>query len=800
MRRIALLIISLSALFSLAAQSGGQVVKGRILDDQSEQALIGVAVELLLTDAAEPIGTTTDIDGYFRLENVPLGRQKFRFTYLGYESLTIPNVVVTAGKEVVLNLALSESITELDAVVVTREVAKDRAQNEMATVSARTFGVEEVQRYSGGGNDVARLASNFAGVATADDSRNDIVIRGNSPTGVLWRLEGIPIPNPNHFSTLGTTGGPVSSVNPNLLANSDFMTSAFPAEYGNATAGVFDLAMRNGNRDRHEFTLQLSAFSGLEAMAEGPVGNGSYLVAGRYSFVGLANQAGLDVGTNAIPNYQDLSFKLDLGNGKAGRFVLFGIGGRSDIDFLHDEVDEGDLFAASDEDAFVRSSFGVVGLRHNLILNPKTYLRTVVAVSGSENTFDADRYYNEGTAEEVIVPFTTVRNTETRVSVSSFVNKKYNARLSARAGVLAERFVFDLDSQDASFGADIDGDGFPEKETIYQFDEGTTLVQPYAQARYRLNEQWTLNAGLHGQLLTLTEDFVVEPRLAVNWDFAPGKRFTLGYGLHHQTQPLPIQLATQTDAAGNLTRPNADLGFTRSQHFVLGYDWRLAPDWRLKAETYYQAIDRVPVEAAPTSFSTLNTGADFVFPIDKFGLLNEGTGSNYGVELTLEKFFSRGYYTLLTGSLFNSRYEGSDGVERNTAFNNQYVLNVLAGKEWGLGKNDRNALTLDLRLSTAGGRYVTPVDLEASRQLGREVRFEDRAFSEQLDPYFRFDAKFGVRINSAKRRISHRFFLDIQNVFNNENVFTRTYNRQTNQVNETFQRGFFPDFLYRLQF
>ncbi len=796
---LALLLLALS--ISWAQGSATQSIQGTVIDKQSEMPLIGAAVELLNEQGQSVNGTVTDIDGYYRLAQVPIGRQVLRISYLGYEPLTVPNIVVTAGKEVIMDLNLEESVAELEAVVVTSSVDKDRAQNELATISARTFSLEEVNRYSGGRSDVARLASNFAGVSTADDSRNDIVIRGNSPTGVLWRLEGVPIPNPNHFATLGTTGGPVSALNPNLLRNSDFLTGAFPAEYGNALGGVFDIGLRNGNRDQHEFMFQLGAFSGIEGMVEGPVAEkGSYIIAGRYSFVGLADALGLPIGTNATPNYRDLAFKLDFGNTDAGRFVFFGMGGTSDIDFLHDEVDEDDLFAAADEDAFADSRFGVLGLRHNLILNNNSYIRTVVAGSLSGNTFTQDRYFLQNTTEEFTARYADVDNTETRLSISTYLNTKYNARLTSRIGVLTEVYGYDLNSQDAERGPDANGDGVRDLVTVYTFDENATLIQPFAQAQYRLDEDWTLNAGLHAQFLTLNETFALEPRLAINWDVATNQRLSLGYGLHSQMQPIPILLATTPDANGNLIRPNEDLDFSRSHHFVLGYDNKFAPDWRLKVEAYYQDISRVPVDPTSSSFSILNTGADFVFPRDKLFLVNEGTGTNYGLEMTVEKFFSNGFYGLLTASVYDSRYTGSDGVERNTAFNNTYVLNVLAGREFRFGPDRRHAITFDTKFTTAGGRRFTPVDLEASRIAGFQVDFEDQAFSERYDPYLRWDVKFGIQLNSGKRKLSHQFYLDIQNVLDTENIFVNRYNRQTNEVNEVYQLGFFPDFMYRIQF
>ncbi|MCB0557692.1 MAG: TonB-dependent receptor [Phaeodactylibacter sp.] len=773
-----------------------QTIKGSVVDQQSEMPIIGATVELISVNPAR--GTVTDVDGRFSVSEVPVGRHSLRVSYLGYSPVTIPNVLVTAGKETVLNLSLEESVVQMDEVVVTGRVEKGKANNEMATISARSFNLEEVTRFSGGRNDVARLAGNFAGVSTADDSRNDIVIRGNSPTGVLWRLEGIPIPNPNHFATLGTTGGPVSALNPNLLSTSDFLTSAFPSEYGNALAGVFDIGFRSGNRDNYEFTLQLAAFSGLEAMAEGPLNknkNSSFLVSYRHSFVELADAAGIPVGTNATPNYRDLSFKFDFANSKAGKFSLFGIGATSNIDFLGNEIDETDLFANPNEDAFADSRFGVVGLRHNIIVGENAYIRTVLSASTAQSGFQQDNIATDGGKLRV----TDVNDVTNTYSLSSFFNKKYNARFTLRTGILAQYFNLNTQVDDRDNRPDLDGDGEPDWVTVRDFNGGMALLQPFVQGQYRFSDQWSLHAGLHGQYLDFNETAALEPRLALNWSFRPNQTLSLGYGLHHQMQPLPVFFFEEEVSPGVFERTNRNLDFTRSHHFVLGYDWRMGQDWRAKAEVYYQDISRAPVESFPSSFSLLNAGADFVFP-EAGSLVNEGTGANYGFELTVEKFFSKGYYSLFTASIFDSKYQGSDGIERNTAFNNGYVVNLLAGKEFKVGKDKRNALTFDLKATNAGGRYYTPADLEASRIAGEEVLQDGLAFSERYDPYFRLDMKFGFQLNSRKRRLSQQFFIDLQNITNNENIFQRRYNEVTNEVNDVYQSGFFPDILYRVQF
>jgi hypothetical protein len=304
---------------------------------------------------------------------------------------------------------------------------------------------------------------------------------------------------------------------------------------------------------------------------------------------------------------------------------------------------------------------------------------------------------------------------------------------------------------------------------------------------------------LHGQYFDFTSDFALEPRFAVNWQFVKGHTLSLGYGLHNQIQPLPVFFFQEQVAPNVFQRTNDKLKFSRSNHFVLGYDTKPSADWRIKAETYYQYLDHIPVQKMPTSFSVLNTGADFVFP-EVGSLQNTGTGTNIGFEVTVEKFFSRGYYVLFTGSVFDSKYKGSDGVERNTAFNSHYVTNFLAGKEFRFGTEKRNAITLDTKLTFAGGRFYTPIDLAASKLKGDEVLEHDKENSLQYNPYFRWDIKIGYALNSKSKKFSQQFYLDFQNVTNNKNIFQVTYNKSSNSLNTVYQIGFFPDVLYRVQF
>jgi len=774
------------------AQSLTQTVKGIVTDKISQKTITGVSVVVEGTS----LSAITDEDGSFQIQGVAVGRIRLTLTVVGYQPVTIPELLVTTGKEVVLEIAMEQKIASLDEVVVRgTRTKKGAVSNEFAGSSARSFTIEEVTRYAGGRNDPSKLVSNYAGVVSNNDSRNDIVVRGNSPAGVLWRIEGLPAPSPNHFSTLGTTGGPVSALNTNALKTSDFYTGAFPAEYGNANAAVFDINFRTGNAQTHERTLQLNLFSGLEAMLEGPLSkkkNGaSYLVGYRYSFAQIGQSLGFDIGTDAVPKYQDWVYNIQFAKTKAGKLSLFGMGGTSSIEFIGKDIDTTDFYSRKDQDTYVRSNLYLFGVKHTLDLGTRSYLRTVVSYSNVKTDFESFQY-------ELPVPpyqkrwmITQVADGQNVLRFSTLLNTKSSAAFSWRAGITGENFHLNtrVDDRDGK----LENASF---ERLRDFDDNFFLLQAFAQGRYKPNDKLTLIAGLHGMHFTFNNKSIVEPRASLTYQPNGKNTLSFSYGLHGQLQPLPVYLF-EKQGGGFLDQSNRNLDFSKAHHFVAGYENRFAQNWRLKAEVYYQYLFDVAVEKVASGFSMLNAGSDFTFP-EKAGLVNRGSGTNLGMELTIEKFLSSGFYLLGSASLFDSKYKGSDGIERNSTFNYGYVANVLGGREWKMGS--RSALTLDLRLSTIGGRYATPVDLHQSMAQRKEVLDETRYNSEQLDAYLRFDTKFGFRINSKKRKLSQTFYLDLQNVTNRENIFLQRYNPLYNRVGKVNQIGFFPDLLYRIQF
>jgi hypothetical protein len=780
-------IMSLAITQLTFAQNNRQNIRGAVIDKLSHTPLIGANVQL--TNSPDKKGSITDLNGNYLLAGISPGRHEIRISYIGYKHVTVSNVVVTSGKETIADAAMEEDLKALDEVVISANT-KDKPINDLAAISTRGFTTEEVNRYAGGRSDPARLAANFAGVSAPDDSRNDIVIRGNSPVGVLWRINGMNVTNPNHFASVGTTGGAVSALNTNMLKNSDFLTSAFPAEYGNATSGVFDLGFRNGNTKERETTLQFGVITGLEATTEGPISeeNGSSYLAGyRYSLAGVANAVGIDYGTTAIPSYQDLTFNINSGNTSFGRFTLFGILAASSI--KTDGGNSGSLYGGRDGHDF-SSYIDIVGLNHVLQLNTNSFLSSSVGVNYSKtNTVDyaTDRVtstsYSKG----------ETKFAKTEYNASTSYNSKMNAQLFIKVGIQEELLGLNL--------------YYREKERIqsdwkqiWDNDGYTSMAQAFVHVKYSMNEYLTLNTGIHAQKLFLNNSLSVEPRFALKYDLNEISSVSVGYGLHSQMQPINVYYLQTENSNGSYSYNNKNLDFTKSHQFVLGYDVQPFEAWRINTEAYYQYLYDVPVNRYASTYSMLNTGASFKTDLAD-SLVNNGTGRNYGIELTVEKFFSDGYYGLCTASLYDSKYTASDGVERNTAFNGKYVFNFLFGKEWNVGGAKQNTLSSDIKITNAGGRYYTPIDVAGSQLTGRmQSKGDDYAYTSRYANYFRMDIKVGYTLNSSTSQISHSFSLDLQNVTNNKNVFSEEYDDGLRAIKTTYQLGFFPDLTYKLQF
>ncbi|MCB9355248.1 MAG: TonB-dependent receptor [Lewinellaceae bacterium] len=776
--------IALLALLTGAAnaQQYTQTVKGIVLDKAVKTPLIGATVTLL--DSDPPVGAVSDAEGRFRLPEVSVGRRTLRVRYLGYKEAVISNVIVNSGKETDLVIELEEDLLAAREVVVLAKAEKQKPLNELSTVSARTFSVEETQRFAVAVNDPARMASAYAGVVTAEDGNNIIVIRGNAPNGLLWRMEGVDIPNPNHFSSVGSSGGGISILSAQLLSNSDFLTGAFAAEYGNALSGVFDLRLRKGNSEKREYTIQAGVL-GLDAAVEGPMRfgtrTGSYLVNYRYSTLSILGKLGVNIG-DAQTDFQDLSFNFWMPAGKWGQFTLFGLGGLSKqrYDGLADSLQWEDDISKQYAWDFTANT-GVLGLMHSIVWGDNTFLKTVVAASGTRNGDRTEEFQNDYSLRRLF----DGSYGQSKITASSVLTHKFSPRHLLRTGGYVNFLRFNFKQHEW------DDDAERLEEQIH--NSGTaTSADLFAQWQYRATERLTMNAGLHAIYFFLNKTHSLEPRAALKYAFNERQALSLGYGLHGQMQPLGVYFVEGADGS----QPNRALGFTRAHHLVLSYDQLLDGNWHLKPELYYQALFDAPVSRDTLdAFSMLNVFDGFEGEI----VANRGAGRNYGVELTAEKFLTDGFYFLLSASLFRSEYRGSDGVWRNTRFDTRFANSLVAGKEWNWNRGRKNrSFGVNVKMTWTGGHRESPIDLTASIEQGKTVRDETRAFEERMPNYFRFDA--GLRLKRNYEHLTTTLSIDVQNATNRENVFGRYFDERSGAIKYFYQSPLIPILSYRLEF
>jgi hypothetical protein len=764
------------------AQTVSQTVKGNVFDIQTKETLIGATVIIL---GSEPLmGTSTDIDGNFNLSRVPLGRHSIRVNYIGYEPVIIPEVLVTSGREAVVNIGLRRSISELDEVTVTPEIMKNKPLNSMATVGSRSFSVEETRRYAGGLDDPARLVSAYAGVTVGNIQDNAIIVRGNSPKGISWRVEGVEIPAPHHLAGGNVAGGGlVTLFSSQMLANSDFHTSAFPAEYGNALAGVFDMNLRTGNSQKHERTFQAGTM-GLDVASEGPMpfgNNASYLFNYRYSTLGLLTDV------NVIPSdqqirYQDLSFKFNLPTKKAGTFSLWGIGG---IDKALQPLETDPDVWENDWDRVTFDwgiQMGAVGLTHRMLTGRRTYINTTLAATGIRNRMETERQDDDLVPHADLVAI----DNSGKLSFGSYISHTFSPRFSTQTGITLKRLQYNLD-----INSTIDSDPSTYRNVV--LDEGYSYATEfYTQLSYNLSQNLVVNTGVNGGYFDLNNSLSIDPRVAFSLDLNNGHSLSIGYGKHSQMEDLKIYMV-RSEENGNISFPNKDLGLSKAHHFVLAYDWQINNNLRFKLEPYVQFLYDAP-GIADSSYSMINYKQDWAFGD---ALENNSTGRNIGVDVTFERFLNKGYYFLITGSVFSSRYKADDGIWRNTRYNKNFVANALVGREFAFRDNQR-ILGVNTRFNVVGGERVSPVLTEKSME--RELVFFDevQAFKNQLPSTIYADLSVTYRVNRSRH--SSIWALQVKNLLGAATAEGYNYNYKTQSVTLDKSVVVIPSISYTIEF
>ena len=780
MKRLAFLATLIVAMTTFAQAQTTQTIRGQVTDVASGEPMTGATI---MVDGQTDMATVSDADGRFAIQKVPVGRHTIRVSFIGYEPLELKEQLLSSGKEMVLDLKMTESISTLDEVVVKPQVNKQLPLNEMAQVGARMFSVEEASRYAGGVSDPARTASMFPGVA-GSGVYNGISIHGNSPQMLQWRVEGVEVNNPNHFADITMAGGGIfTSLNGTVLANSDFMTGAMPAEYGNALSGAFDMKMRTGNNTKYEHAVQLGTL-GVDFASEGPIGKeskASYLVNYRYSFMEIAKKIHA-INITQTMDYQDLSAKLNFPTEKAGTFAVWFTGLIDNFgNELADSTEWESLWDACESWANQRSCAG--GLTHTYRFDGGGTLTSSVAYTGSYYKLYS-KLFDDNLKE---MPYLEGENSQNNLIVSVQHKQKISSRYTMQNGVEYRHMSF------KACDDYVHRIGDPEMYHVYDAEGNTMLARAFTNHKVALSQNFSTVAGVNVMYFGVNGQTIVEPRVSLQYQATPSTTLSAAYAMNSRKESIGAYFVFDDDGE---TQANKDLGLTRSHHVSFTFSQRLGDNAILKIEPYYQWLFDVPVEEG-TTYSVINERNFLQGKV----LTNDGLGRNYGIDLTLERYLKNGFYGMFTGTVFRSEYRDAQHEWHHTLYDLGYITNVLGGKEWMIGPNKKNVLGINGRLTVmGGGRYTPEVEGVTFEDVLNDPywempRQEDKPFEKKMDTNVGY--AFSVKYTINKERVAHHFILEYLNVKSFEG---RGFNRRTNKIVDYYTSLTFPNVAYRIEF
>ncbi|MBL7858232.1 MAG: TonB-dependent receptor [Cyclobacteriaceae bacterium] len=779
MKKIYVVSLLMLCFSGIQGQDLLQIVKGKVSDQTSNGPLAGASIQL--RSVSLQMDTTSNESGTFSVD-VPTGRYQLVISFTGYKTLR-DEVLVIAGRETVYQASLEPTTIVLQEIEVSASPTQD-----LDLPGLKSLSIEKTVRIPANFFDPVRIATAFPGVIAANDQSNAIVVRGNSPNGLLWRLNGLDIVNPNHLSNAGTlsdkpaaNGGGVNILSAQMLDRTDFYMGAFPVNYGNALSGVVDMGLREGNREKYEYTAQASLI-GLDASAEGPLSskhNSSFLANYRYSTVGLLGAMGVDFGGESI-TFQDFSFNLTTHQKNGGTLTFFGLGGLSKNDFLaKDSVDR-----EEDKDAYdiqYKATTYALGVLYNLPLKNKDGLSAGLSFSATEQTrqsdlhksdvrYPIDTYLFKRELLSGFVRYNRIVSENTRLELGANISYQHDT-LYSRHVLLAPIFNPQPCTQ------------CDDAEVVSGLSSGV-LFQPYINMIMALSTKVSMTAGFRYVNYSYNNATSAEPRIVLYYYPSAKSTISISGGLVSQQQ-LPVTYFTQG---------NHDLGFTKARHFSAKYQASFRHAIRFSSEVFFQQLFDVPVEVlSGSTFSVLNLMENTVPTY----LIQDGQGQNYGVDVMLEKPFFDQHYFILGGSYYESNYTTGDGKQYSTRFNGNYTLTAVYGKEWVKSTKNRT-IGLNTRLLYLGGLRENPVDLAASQAAYETVYDTSSGFSNQLKDYMRIDLKVSFRKN--KPGYTRTFAIDIQNLLGQKNEAYHQFDNIQQKVITKYQLGLIPVIVYRIDF
>jgi len=758
------LLITLSAFFvgvttTLFAQSVDStalhgltgVIEGEIIDKNTKQEIIGAKIELIGT----AIGTVSDLTGRFRLDKLAPRTYQLKITAPDYKPLIKSDVAVGTAQSVKLTLELlidGASASEITVSATTFFIKSDEFK-----LSTNTLSQEEIRRAPGSVEDVSRMVLAMPGVATSSDQRNDIVARGGSPVENFTMVDGVEVPNINHFAAQGAAGGAIGVLNVDFLQDVTFSAGGFGVKYGDRLSSVMDIKYRDGDKNRFRGKFDLG-FAGAGFVIEAPIqpGKSAFMLSARKSYLDLILGA---TGLTAVPNYSNVNLKATLEATPEHRFSLIGIGGIDDIRFTGATHTD-----APDLDNITNNGWQyTLGISHKWLAGEKTFIQTTV----SNNRY---RYFTDVDSAGM----RSFRNSsfEGEYVLRSDLSHRFSPTDVSELGVTAR--LID-NGNDIFIKESFNGAGNLRPEVNYSRTAQAYKFGAYLQHTKLFFDRLSLTAGLRFDYFSyLNNSGVFSPRLSASLDVLPNLKLNAAVGLYHQAPPMVWLLSFPQ---------NRDLQFLRTRQLVGGLEWYPSEDLKVTFEVFDKDYRDYATSVALPQLSYGNAGAGFVaFGLEE--LVSESFGYARGVEIFLQKKLTSNFYAIANYSFSRIEFAGRDGVLRPSTFDFRHIITAILGYKFS------DDFELSVKWRFVGSQPTSPTNLPASRALGQLIVDFNNFNGDRLPEYHRLDIRLDKRFFFTGWNIVT--FIDIQNAYARQNVERLIWNERKQDVDRVLQFGFLP--------
>ncbi|MBK7160680.1 MAG: TonB-dependent receptor [Ignavibacteria bacterium] len=745
-----LLLIAPAVVFSQKSYDG--IIRGTIIDAETQSPVEDAVIEILNTGNK----TTTDSTGNFFFQNLKYDSYQIKISGSGYDPLIKSNLIVYASKPLELIIKLNSKGIITDQIDVEANYFQKSSD---VNISSLNLDFEEIRRAPGATEDISRMIQTIPGVSIGNDQRNDIIVRGGSPAENLILIDGIEIPNINHFGTDGSTSGAIGFINVKFIQETGILTGGFPSTFGDKLSSVIDINFREGSKKKFYSDINLS-IAGFGGIFEGPLSEkGSYMFSIRRSYLELIKNS---IRLSSVPNYWDFNLKADYEISPKDKITLIGLLGLDKIDFSEESA-ENNPYGNSQDD---QKTFAA-GINYKKLFK-KGFIQTVLSDSYTDNyivQIDGQsaliKFENKANNNEIILKSDLNYQLSSNLSLNTGIGGKYAGiknYLFLKGDTNAAGFVFDTINADSKFNA------------VKLFGHAN-LTSKFLKDRLVVNTGVRLDYFDYIRLKTY-----FSPRIGASYKITPVTSLNAAAGIYYQS-PEYIWLSSHPD--------NKNLNSIRSDHYILGLDHFFSGDLKATVELFYKNYKDYPVWKDIPTYILIDGGTEFG-PNIVGEAVSAGTGYVKGIDISLQKKLSsqKGLYGIINYSYINTGFTALAGGEKPGAFDPGHQFTLIAGYQFSSG------WLAGLKFKYSGGRPYTPLDYDASKRVNREVYATDEFNSSRYPYYMRIDMRVDKKFDFSKASLV--CYIELQNLFDRENIYSYYWNEDNKKPGTIYQWAFFP--------